>query len=458
MTIIMDDAKITTVAQIRGILTSPSELTFKGQDRRQRYAWIESVLERFSYFKLDRGEKGTVKAYLSRLSGISRAQMTRLIAKCLLEGAIRPSKAPRRRFPTIYMDGDKVLLAETDNAHGRLSGPATKKILEREYGVYGNKRFTRLKDISVAQLYRLRGSRSYLRCSQTFSKTRSVNVAIGVRRKPNPRGRPGYIRVDTVHQGDLNGVKGVYHINLVDEVLQWEIVVCVAEISEAHLHEALEAALACFPFVIVNFHSDNGGEFINATVAKLLNKLLIEQTKSRSNRTNDNALVESKNGSVIRKHMGYWHIDRRHAPIINEFYLEHFNNYLNFHRPCAFATVTIDEKGRRRKKYETYQTPYERLRSIKKVGKYLREGVTLKALGAIAARRSDNETASAMQAAKDRLFRRLIAAGAATATSSNRNDIHPSQPQRPRQQHKETKENGSKSNAKPSTTFRLIHG
>ena len=123
-----------------------------------------------------------------------------------------------------------------------------------------------------------------------------------------------------MHQGDLNGKKGVYHINLVDAVTQWEIVMCVEAISEAYLEPILKAALEMFPFLVLGFHSDNGSEYINAVVAKLLNKLLIEQTKSRSGRSNDNALVEGKNGSVIRKHMGYWHIEQKYAPLINRFY------------------------------------------------------------------------------------------------------------------------------------------
>jgi hypothetical protein len=47
-------------------------------------------------------------------------------------------------------------------------------------------------------------------------------------------GKPGYIRIDTVHQGDLDGCKGVYHINAVDEVTQIEIVVSVEKISEQY--------------------------------------------------------------------------------------------------------------------------------------------------------------------------------------------------------------------------------
>jgi transposase InsO family protein len=407
MMLIMDDTDITTLKQIRKVLESPREIAFKGRDRTQRYVWVETVLKRLNYFKLKRGEKGLINAYLRRLSGISRAQITRLIGRFLRDGAIRPSRAHRNRFPAKYTRVDHALLARTDNAHGRLSGPATKKILERQFFVYGDKSFSRLKNISSAQIYRLRISLVYREHAQTLSKTRSVNRAIGQRRKPDPQGRPGYLRVDTVHQGDLDGEKGVYHVNMVDEVTQWEIVVCVAAISEAHLGPILEAALALFPFVIINFHSDNGGEFINWTIAKILNRLLAEQTKSRSGRTNDNALIESKNGSVIRKHMGYSHIDRAFAPLIDRFYLEHFNAYLNFHRPCAFATVTVDDKGRRRKKYETYQTPFEHLKSIGNVSKHLREGVTLASLEKIAAAQSDNAAAEAMQMALRGLFKRL---------------------------------------------------
>jgi transposase InsO family protein len=143
---------------------------------------------------------------------------------------------------------------------------------------------------------------------QVQGKTQSVQVNIGERRKPEPDGRPGFLRVDTVHQGDVvrNGkmIKSLYHINLVDEITQYQVVFAVEGISESFLKPVIEAALTLFPFVVINFHSDNGSEFINKTVAELLNKLLITQTKSRPRRSNDNGLAESKNGSTIRKHLG----------------------------------------------------------------------------------------------------------------------------------------------------------
>ncbi|MFC1522898.1 integrase [Elusimicrobiota bacterium] len=354
MTINMDDSQITTLEQIQSILKFPGSLKFKGRSRNEKYIWMDKVLRRFDYFFLRKKDKGMVKSYLLRMTGFSRAQLTRLVSKKLTMGSIKTAAGKRNRFETKYTVFDKELLAHTDNAHERLSGPATKRIFERLYAVYGDKRFKRLKDISPAHIYNLRSSRTYKLRAQTFARTKSVQVNIGLRRKPEAMGKPGWIRVDTVHQGDRDGQKGVYHVNMVGSVLQWEIVVCVEKISERYLAPVLEEALGTFPFVIYGFHSDNGSEFINDVVAKLLNKLLIEQTKSRSSRTNNNALVEGKNGSVIRKHMGYWHIKQKNASLIHAFYQDYFNVYLNFHRPCGFATVTVDGKGKRHKKYETY--------------------------------------------------------------------------------------------------------
>jgi transposase InsO family protein len=152
--------------------------------------------------------------------------------------------------------------------------------------------------------------------------------------------------VDTIHQGDREGEKGVYHINTIDEVTQWEILGCVERISERYLVPVLEDLLTQYPFVIRGFHSDNGSEFINQVVAKLQGKLLIEFTKSRARRTNDQALVEGKNGSIVRKQMGYLHIPGSEAEKIQRFYKETLNVYLNFHRPCGFATEVVGKLGK----------------------------------------------------------------------------------------------------------------
>ena len=201
--------------------------------------------------------------------------------------------------------------------------------------------------------------------------------------------------------------KGVYHINAVDEVTQWEVAGATPRISEAYLEPLLEQMMRQFPFRILGFHTDNGTEFINRMVARLLEKLRIEQTKSRPRQSGDNGLVETKNGSIIRKHIGYGYIDARHADQINSFYREHMNPYLNYHRPCAQADVKIDDKGRKRVSYTRYQTPLETLLLLDMPAQYLRNGLSINALKRVAAAISDTDAARRMQQEKAKLFERM---------------------------------------------------
>ena len=405
MTIHMNDSLVMSIVQIKEFLQGSQIIKFESTSRKEKYLWVENMLNRFGYFRLRKKDKVVIKKYIRSMSGFSDAQLTRLIAKKKEIGKIFLSSTRRHTFPVVYDDNDLARLIETDNAHERLSGSATKKILIREYGVFQKKDFENLSKISISHIYNLRAKRQYVSKSLTYTKTQATQASIGERRKPNPEGKPGYIRVDSVHQGDSDKVKGVYHINLTDEVLQWEIIGCVEGISERFLLPLLEDLIKQFPSKIINFHSDNGSEYINGRVAELLNRLLIKQTKSRSRHSNDNALAESKNGSVIRKHMGYVHIQSKHAETINDFYKKYFNVYLNYHRPCGFSTDTIDAKGKIKKKYDQYLTPYEKLLSLKNPKQYLREGVTLQMLKEIAQEKSDNEYAELMQKEKAKLFK-----------------------------------------------------
>jgi hypothetical protein len=295
------------------------------------------------------------------------------------------------------------LLAYVDKSHGNLSGPATKRILEREYNEYGQAVYQRVAGISVAQIYRIRNSAIYRTRNASYQPTRPTPIPIGERRKPRPQGRPGYLRIDTVHQGDRDGIKGLYHINAVDEVTQWEIVAATPQISEHWLIPLLEQLLEQFPFRIRGFHSDNGSEFINYTVARLLEKLLIEQTKSRAHRSGDNGLVESKNGAVIRKHMGFGHIGAQHAETVDQFHRQYLNPYVNFHRPCAVAQIMEESNGKRRRVYRRWATPFEIFRQTPHCQTYLRTGVSMPELERFAQAQSDTEAAIEMQRAKRQL-------------------------------------------------------
>ena len=403
----MQNAENLNSDQIRRFLELSEGVEFAGQSRAEVYAFTERVLVTQQYVALGKKERGAVRRYLSKVTGLSLPQIARLIAKYRKSGKVEAEPNRRHSFAARYTDGDIALLAEVDRAHERLSGPATKRILEREHGEFGKQEFQRLAGISVSHLYNLRRSLRYRRQAAVFEPTRPTPVSIAERRKPDPRGRPGFLRIDTVHQGDWDGVKGVYHINAVDAVTQWQVVGCAGKISEHYLIPGLEAMLHQFPFRILGFHSDNGSEFINRTVARLLEKLHAEFTKSRSNRSQDNALVEGKNGAVIRKLIGYGHIPGEQAERVQKFYAAHLNPYLNFHRPCGFATVSLDARGKRRRSYPAgdYQTPYEKLKSLPEAAQYLKPEVGFAQLDRRAARMSDTECARKMGAAKARLLR-----------------------------------------------------
>jgi transposase InsO family protein len=403
----MEDGERLSLEQIRAFLEASEEVRFQAKHRQELYAWVNRTLRQHDYRPLPRAAKGLLRRYLAKMTGLSRAQVARLIRCYQQGGPVQPRAYRRHRFPNRYTRADIERLAEVDEAHETLSGPATQKILQREWHEFHDARYERLARLSVAQLYRLRKSRTYRQRRVAYQPTRPTHVAIGERRRPDPQGRPGYLRVDTVHQGDLDGIKGLYHINAVDEVTQWQVVGATAQISETWLMPVLEAMLDQFPFRIRGFHSDNGSEFINHTVAKLLNKLLVEQTKSRPRHSNDNGLAESKNGWVIRKHMGYGHIASEHAEAFDQFYREHFNPYLNFHRPCGVPEIKLTAKGKHKRVYCWYATPFEILRQLPGLAGFLRSDLTVNQLAQIARTNSDTQAAARMQNAKRKLFARL---------------------------------------------------
>ena len=407
MTINMTDSRALSVAQIKAFLKVDSAIKFKAVSKKEKYEWIDNVLTKFRYFCLNKKEKGIARNYIVKMTGLSKSQADRLIAKKKKFGKVFLSSTRKHCFTRKYGPTDIALLVKTDNAHKRLSGQATKTILGREYGVFGKKEYRNIGNVSVAHIYNLRETRQYQSHSLTVKKTNSVKVPIGERKKPEPQGRPGFLRVDTVHQGDYNKKKGVYHLNITDETVQWEIVGSVEKISEYFLEPLLKDLIDQIPFKIINFHSDNGSEFINKVVAKLLNKLLIQQTKSRARHCNDNALAECKNGAVVRKHMSYIHIPAHFAKAVNQFCKQYFNIYLNFHRPCGFAAVITDKKGKQKKIYKQtdYQTPYEKLKSLDNAEQYLKEGISFEILDKIAYSMSDNDFAEEMQKFKEELFK-----------------------------------------------------
>lgn len=394
----MDDSRINNLSELKAFLTSAKRLVLKTETINEKYLFINQTIQRFKYQKLSRKDKHTVLVYLKKVTGYKKAQVLRLVKRSL-SGDLKRTVYQRHNPHIIYGSADIKLLETTDVLHRRLNSLATKEILRREAELFGRSQYSHISQVSISHINNLRDSAGYRKL--WINSTKAREVPIGKTKPPEANNQPGSIRVDTVHQRD------VYHINAVCEVIQWEVVVCVPLISERYLLPALERLLAQFPFKVFNFHSDRGSEFINKVVAKLLNKLLIEQTKSRSRHSNDNALVECKNGWVIRKNMGYTHINFKAAELISDFYQQWFNPYLNYHRPCLYVTeVRKDKKGGETKIYGQATTPYEKLKEVSRLLKtnFFKPGLSFAKLNKLAYQYSDNQFAYKMRVKEKQLF------------------------------------------------------
>jgi IS30 family transposase len=413
MIAMLDLTPIQSLGDIATFLTAAEVFTLEPRcSRRERAQWIRSVLIQFSFRRRTRKEQGLLRRYLVTVTGYSAAQLTRHI-RAYKDGKAVSTPFLRHHFPQRYTTADAELLATADNAHNRLNGRAMQQIFAEQYRK-GDLHFVHLAGISPAQIYRLRQTRRYREEALTIEKTNPTQRAIGERRKPEPSGVPGFLRVDTVHQGDFGKEKGVYHINLVDEVTQWEVIVAVEQISEECVEPALAKAFGSFPFRIRNFHSDNGSEYINDVVHQFLVRWKAKQTKGRPRHSNDNGLAETKNGAVIRKHMGYRHIPQPYASRINVFYREHLIPYLNFHRPCAFPDVKVLPSGKKIVKYKEYKTPLQKFLSLKSPEQYLRDDITLADLQCQADEKLPNDAATEMQEAKRKLFQIILRGSSGT--------------------------------------------
>ncbi len=160
----MQDSRQMSSDELRAFLQASRALTFRGRSREKTYAWIERTLRRYDFLSRSRAEKGLLRQYLQKMTGLSAAmkvlsrleqlvvnragqnfhQLTRLIAQFRHTGQVLLGPYRPHRFPTKFTRQDQLLPAEVDEAHDRLSGPATLATLKREYTLFGRKEFQRL--------------------------------------------------------------------------------------------------------------------------------------------------------------------------------------------------------------------------------------------------------------------------------------------------------------------------
>ena len=367
---------------------------------------MERTLRHLDYPQLGRQTKDWSKQYLSRLTGLCRAQLTRLIGSYAAKGSVTVAPYQRRKFPAHYTEADIRLLAYVDQAHGTLSGPATRRILQREYREYHIQAYQRLAQISSAQIYRFRKTAEYRKRHTTYQPTRPTPIPIGERRKPDPHGRPGYLRIDTVHQ-ETEMRQGVVSHQRRGSSHAMQVVGATPHISEAWLLPVLEAMLEQFPFRIP-------AAFIPTMqrVHQLSSFRFIEQTPDRADQVAATSFRRQRLGGVQERvgdsqTSGWTHIASRHADAVNQFHRQHLNPYLNFHRPCGIAELRTLARGKIKRVYRQWDTPWDILRSLPDWETSLRAEVDATALQLQASAHSDTDAAVAMQQAKRDLFHQL---------------------------------------------------
>ncbi|PIR43388.1 integrase [candidate division WWE3 bacterium CG10_big_fil_rev_8_21_14_0_10_32_10] len=408
MVIKMNDSQINTIEDIKKFINSSTKVDFKRLSAKGSYPWVENVLVKYEYAFLTKVDKGVVKEYIKKATGYSRSQVTRLVTCYIKTGHVKiRASVKKHKFKKKYTNHDIDLVAQVASLHNNPNGMALKALLHRAYEVFGDIRFKTIMNISVSYLYVIMKTTTFIKTAGSFEKTKPAVVNIGERRKPNPCGKPGYLRVDSIHQGDLYGVKGVYHIDIVDEVTQWQFVVAVPEINQKCIAEVLKQLMDMYPFVIHEIHSDNGSEYINHLVSKTLTNLLIKMTKNRARHANDNAQCESKH-NVVRNWIGYIFIDKGEYEKLNTFYIK-FDEYLNYHRCCLFSEDVEDKKkkGKIAKRYyqKNCMTPYTKLKSVPNWQQYLKEGITAKRLELVEKRCTDIEMAEEVQKELNRMYK-----------------------------------------------------
>ena len=157
----MQHAERLTLAEMREFLSASNNLSFAGSGRKQIYGLLERTLRAQNYLELSKKDKGIVRRYLVKISGLSKAQISRLIARWREQGIIQPRASRLHRFPHRCMPSDIKLLADADAAYEGLSAPAVRRSLQREYEVHNRAGYERLASISAFHIYNLRRTRAY---------------------------------------------------------------------------------------------------------------------------------------------------------------------------------------------------------------------------------------------------------------------------------------------------------
>ena len=349
-------------------------------DMHSRNEYLKVIRE--SYFKADRREEKTqlLNEYC-RNTGQSRKYVITKIHKADL----RPRQRKKRK--EIYDGQVKAALAKTWEIFDCPCGQRLKPLLEIEVDrlreleeiEISNEVALKLKMMSSATIDRkLKHQREYLYLLRSKSGPRPNYVLkqkIPIKLTEWDTSKVGYMEVDlVVHCGSSTLGEYINTVSSTEVSSGWWEGEAIMGKSQEHSFWALKEIRERTPFEWKGLDSDNGSEFINQILYKYCDREKLEFTRSRPNRKNDNAYIEQKNWTHVRKVLGYLRYDTpEELMIMNDLYHHELRLYKNFFQPVMKLVSKERIGGRIKRKYGVPHTPYQSLMESGQVSTEARE-------------------------------------------------------------------------------------
>lgn len=339
-------------------------------DKRFRMTYLARIYQR--YQKARKALKTKILNELCKVCRYNRKYAIRKLAAGLLDDSTRPATRPRGH-PRKRLTGRllEVLKDVWERAHFPWS--VRLKVMLRLWHPWIRKRFGLtpaaeriLLSVSPSTIDRaLRPHRQkFKRRLYGLTKPgRLLKHQIPIRTEHYPVDGPGWAETDTVsHSGNCAEGDFVNSVNLTDLDCQWVETRAVLGKGEAVVFAALQDMRQTLPFALLGLDSDNGGEFINHHLLRRCTAEKIEFTRSRPYKKDDNAHIEQKNWTHVRKLIGYDRYETDEAvDAMNDLYKNELRLWMNLFQPSVRLLKTVRRGSRLKRVYDAPQTPLDRL-------------------------------------------------------------------------------------------------
>ncbi len=322
------------------------------------------------YQKSTRNQKSLILDEFCEVTGLHRKYAIRIL------GAAVPQRVGRPGPKTIYDQAFVEVLYELWQVMRRMCSEKMVKAIPEWLRYFHSEKMTeeirqKLLSVSASSIDRCLKSFRVRRGMSTTKPGKFLKSKIPLTIHQEGIKAPGYLQGDTVAHCD-DDIRGKYahSLTMTDVFSTWtENRAVWTKDSKAVMKEFLGVERE-LPFRILGWSSDNGGEVLNHRLVNYLDTKNVRITRSRAYKKNDNAHVEQKNNTHVRKIFGYDRIDAQFlVPLMNKIYRDYWNPLQNFFTPAMKTTNKRREGGRIIKTYDEPKTPYERLMDCPMISK-----------------------------------------------------------------------------------------